>query len=101
MKDCIRKYQFDLLFKLGKLVVVLPHSNASEERVFNIVKKNKKPSRASMGFITLGSILAVKLANPNATKVNPDKALLKSSKSAIWEYNKRNPSSSSTVTTKK
>ena len=101
MKDCIGKYQFDLLFKVTKLVLVLPHSNASEKRMFSMVKKNKTPFRASMGFNTLGFILAVKLANPNATKFKPDKALLKSAKSATWEYSKRHASSSSIITTKK
>ena len=66
-----------------------------------MVKKNKTPFRASMGFNTLGFILAVKLANPNATKFKPDKALLKSAKSATWEYSKRHASSSSIITTKK
>ena len=51
-----------------------------------MVKKNKTPFRASMGFNTLRSILTVKLANPNGKKVNPDKALLKSAKSATCEY---------------
>ena len=103
MKNCIGKYQFDLLFKLAKLVLVLCHSNASEERVFSMVKKNKTPFRASMGFNTFGPILIVKLANSNATKCyKPDKALLlKSAKSTTWEYNKRRVSSPSTITTKK
>ena len=52
----------------------------------SMVKKNKTPFRASMGFNTLRSILTVKLANPNGIKVNPDKALLKSAKSATCEY---------------
>ena len=46
-----------------------------------------------MGFNTLDSILTVKVANTNATKFKPDKALLKSAKSATWEYNKKHPSS--------
>ena len=28
MKDCIGKYQFDLIFKVAKLVLVLPHSKS-------------------------------------------------------------------------
>ena len=75
MKDYIGKHRFDILFKVIKLVLVLPHSNASEERVFSIVRKNKTTFRASMGFNTLGSILTVKLGNLNATKFKPDKAL--------------------------
>ena len=97
MKDCIEKHRFDILFKVVKLVLVLPHSNASEERVFSIIRKNKTTSRACMGFNTLGSILTVKLANPNATKFKADKALLKSAKSATWEYNKRHSSSTSST----
>ena len=89
MKDWIGKNQFDLLLKVSKLVLVLPHSNESEERVFTMVKKNKTPFRTSMGFNTFGYILTVKLANQNATKFIPDKALLKSAKSATWKYNKR------------
>ena len=97
MKDCIGKHRFDILFKVIKLVLVLPHSNASEERVFSIARKNKTTFRAGMGFNTLGSILTVKLANPNATKFKSDKALLKSAKSATWEYNKRHSSTSSST----
>ena len=105
MKDCIGKHRFDILFKVIKLVLVLPHSNASEKRLFRIFRKNKTKFRASMGFNTLGSILTVKLGNLSATKFKPDKALLKSAKRATWEYNKRHSSStsstsSSTVTKK-
>ena len=53
-----------------------------------------------MDFNTLGSILTVKLANPNAAKFKPDKTLLRSVKSATWEYNKKHSSSSSSNTTK-
>ena len=96
MKDCIGKHKFDILFKVIKLVLVLPHSNASEKRLFRIVRKNKTKFRASMGFNTLGSILTVKLANPSAKKFKPD-TLLRSAKSAIWEYNKRHSSSTSST----
>ena len=76
MKECIGKHRFDILFKVVKLVLVLPHSNASEERVFRIVRKNKTTFLARMELNTLGSILTVKLANPNATLFKPDKTLL-------------------------
>ena len=48
MKDCIGKLRFDVLFKIVKLVLVLSHSNASEERVFSIIRKNKTTFRASI-----------------------------------------------------
>ena len=59
IRDCIGKYQLDRLSEIAKLVLVQPHSNASEEKIFSIVKKKKTPFRASMGFHTLGSILTV------------------------------------------
>ena len=96
MKDCIGKHRFDILLKVVKLVLGLPHSNASGKRVFGIICKNKT-FWASMVFNTLGSILTVKLANPNATKFKADKALLKSAKSATWEYSKRHSSSTSST----
>ena len=81
MKDWLGSINLISCSKLRKQLV-LPHSEASEEGVFSMVKKNKTPFRASMGFNTLESILTVKLANPNATKFKPDKTLLKSAKSA-------------------
>ena len=69
-------------------------------RVFSMVKKNETPFRASMSFNTLGFILTVKLANPNATKFKPEKTPLNSAKSETSEYNKRHSSSSSSITTK-
>ena len=96
MKDCIGKHRFDILFKVVNLVLVIPHYNASEKTVLSIIRKNKT-FWASMEFNTLGSILTVKLANPNATKFKSDKALLKSAKSATWEYNKRHSSTSSST----
>ena len=41
MKDCIGKHNFDILFNVVKLVLVLIHSNASKERVFSTARKNK------------------------------------------------------------
>ena len=42
-------------------VLVVPHSNASEERVFSMVRNNKTPFRPSLGLDgTLQSILQVK-----------------------------------------
>lgn len=72
IKDCNEKYRYGILFKLGKLVLVLPNSNASEEKVISMVRINKITFRASVVFNTLGSILRVKSSNPNATKFKPD-----------------------------
>ena len=42
MKDCIGKHRFDILFQVVKLVLVPPHSNASEERVLALFVKIKQ-----------------------------------------------------------
>ena len=60
---CSLKFQH--LPKIAKLVLTLPHSNASEERVFSLIRLNKTPYRSSLDVDgTLSSILTVKLHNP-------------------------------------
>ena len=39
---------FNLLFHVAKFTMVLPHSNAAEERIFSTVAKNKTKFRASL-----------------------------------------------------
>eukprot|EP00731_Ephydatia_muelleri_P025315 Em0017g398a len=55
--------RFNRLSKIAKVVLVIPHSNAQEERIFSMVRKNKtcfRPNLDPKG--TLSSILTVKLA---------------------------------------
>ena len=75
--------------KLARLVLVIPHSNAGEERVFNLIKQNRTPTRSSLSTNgTLSSILQVKLANGDSCiKWNPPEDLLKSAKKATKTYN--------------
>ena len=40
MKSAEGQLMFKRLFKAAKLILVLPHSNAEEERVFSMVRKN-------------------------------------------------------------
>ena len=61
---------------------MLPHSDASEERVFSMGKKSKAPFRASMGFNNLRSI-KVKLTNQNPAYFKAEKALVKSVKAQL------------------
>ena len=44
----------------AKLVLVPPHSNAGEERVFSIIRKNKTPFRPNLGIDK--TLLTIKLA---------------------------------------
>ena len=56
-------FRFPRLASVAKLVFTIPHSNAQEERLFSMVRKNKsafRPSLDSKG--TLSSILTIKLA---------------------------------------
>ena len=82
--------RFKHLPKVAGLVLVLPHSNAVEERLFK--GKNKTESRASMKLKgTLSSLLAMKLQYPEQTVPchmwSPTKELLDSSKKAATAYN--------------
>ena len=50
------------LFKVAKPILVLPHSNAGEERVFSMVRKNKTTFRSSLSMVgSLSSILTILL----------------------------------------
>ena len=72
------------------LVLLIPHSNAQEEHIFSMVCKNKtafQPNLNPKG--TLSSSLTIKLANDvPANQIEPTKDLLKTPKSATWNYNK-------------
>lgn len=81
------------LQKVAELIVVLPHSNAGEERLFSMVHKNKTYSPSSLKLVgTLDKLQAMELKYPKDTspcfKFNPDENLLSSAKRAAKEYNK-------------
>ena len=83
--------RFNRLSKIAKVVLVIPHSNAQEERIFSMVRKNKtcfRPNLDPKG--TLSSILTVKLATKQECHhYEPTKEVLNKAKSATWEYNKQ------------
>uniref|UniRef100_H3AIW8 HAT C-terminal dimerisation domain-containing protein n=1 Tax=Latimeria chalumnae TaxID=7897 RepID=H3AIW8_LATCH len=88
-EDGARK--FDFLFKIAKRILVLPHSNAEEERIFSTMRKNKTTFRASLSNkTTLPSILTCKTNCFNQTPCYtfvPSKSLLQNAKSAASTYN--------------
>uniref|UniRef100_H3ARC8 HAT C-terminal dimerisation domain-containing protein n=1 Tax=Latimeria chalumnae TaxID=7897 RepID=H3ARC8_LATCH len=71
--------RFPSLSRLARLVLVLPHSNADEERVFSLIRKNRTPFRPNLALDgTLSSIIQVKLANPEPCfKFEPTKEVIK------------------------
>ena len=83
--------KFNLLFEVVKYVLVLPHSNAEEERVFSTVAKNKTTFRSNLSNkTTTPSILTCKTNFFNKTpcyKFVPSPALLRNAKRAASTYN--------------
>ncbi len=89
MKSLDSSLRFKLLSKLARLVLVIPHSNAGEERVFSLIKQNKSPGRSNLDAKgTLSSMIQIKLANRDScTKWEPSKDVLKAAKRATKLYN--------------
>ena len=87
--------RFEDLLMVAQLILSIPHSNAEEERLFSLIKRNKMAFRPSLDpEETLASILITKLAM-KGEKLNrmelPDE-ILKKAKKATWEYNKAHSS---------
>ena len=93
-RDVIHEYgcrtQF-VIFASGPL----PNSNADSKRVFSItmVKKIDTDSRFDLGQDTLCALLSCKInIEDNCYQFQPPAELLKSTKSATWDYVKAHPS---------
>ena len=54
--------KFTILASVMKGILVIPHSNASCERAFSVVRKNKTEFRPNLGVETLEAILIEKLS---------------------------------------
>ena len=80
---------FRRLSKVAMLVLLIPHSNADEERIFSMVRKNKTQFRPSLGLDkTLPSILTVKLATEEPCfKFEPDRTVVHKAGKVTWQYN--------------
>ena len=86
--------RFRQLSKVAEIVLVIPHSNAEQERLFSIVRKNKTDSPSKLKLDgTLSSILTMKSQYPEAStpfyKWKPSDQILKDSKKAAITYNKK------------
>ena len=76
--------RFSKLSIAALLVLTLPHSNADEERVFSLIKKNKTEFRGS-----LCSIITVKMNfDGESHQFIHSASLIKKSKSSTGEYNR-------------
>lgn len=91
IKEGDGRLKFRRLSKVAKLVLTLPHSNASEERIFSMVRKNKTSFRPNLSLeTTLPSLLTVKLATEEPCyKIEPAEEVVKRAGKVTWEYNKQ------------
>ncbi|CAB3994372.1 PREDICTED: uncharacterized protein LOC106702191 [Paramuricea clavata] len=86
------KSKLPLLGKIALSVLVIPHSNTGEERVFSTIRKNKTEfrSRLQLGG-SLNAIMRIKMSIPRELlpcyKWKPSNKLLKKCKSATPLYN--------------
>ena len=82
------RFEFDQLFKVARVILTIPHSNAEEERIFSLINKNKTSARSSLLLEgTLSSIITVKIHITDPLDWKPSEVLLKTAKKATMEYN--------------
>ena len=81
--------QFDLLFRVAKTILTIPHSNASEERIFSYISKCKTPSRSPLHLDgSLSSIMVLKTHISDPLEWKPTKEVLEKAKGATRQYNR-------------
>ena len=83
-KDSTGQPMFPILSNVMLSILCIPHSNASCERVFSQVRKNKTDQRASMGAETLNALMVVKATCGNPGERNYSDSELKAIKSAYY-----------------
>ena len=81
------------LSKVASAVLTIPHSNAGEERVFSMIKKNKTDFRSKMDLRRLlSSIMTIKMNKPanllTCHRFKPSNILLTKCKAARREYSR-------------
>ena len=92
LKDWIGCPRFPRLTKVAKLILVIPHSNAEEERVFSLVRKNKNCFRQNVDVDeSLASIITCKLTmeEESVTKLSISDDIISTAKQATTKYNKQ------------
>ena len=86
MKLTDENLKFGRLCKVAKTVLILLHSNAGEERVFSMIRKNKTPFCGSLAVNgMLSSLMTIKFANCH--QFGPPVEVLTSAKKATCNYN--------------
>ena len=83
--------------EIALAILVVPHSNAANERVFSMIRKNKTKFRSRLDLSkSLNFVMRVKMSLPEQIQPcyrwKPDKELLKKCKSTCKEYNRAHSS---------
>ena len=82
--------EFDLLAKVARCIMTIPHSNASKERIFSLINKNKTPSGSLLqADDMLSSLLIVKTHIKDPLRWNPLESLIQKVKRATKVYNEQ------------
>lgn len=81
--------RFSELTRLMKALLCIPHSNASSERVFSMVRKIVTENRMLLDNSTVCALLSCKINHTGqAYKYTPSQKVLRNAKSATYVYNK-------------
>ena len=79
--------RFPHLARVMTTMSVIAHSNADSERVFSMCRKIDTDARSQLGNDTLRALLSCKInTDEPCYEFRPDSDLLKSAKSATWNY---------------
>ena len=88
MKDTSGKLKYNLLWKVIQIVLVIPHSNAEDERIFSVVRKNLNEYRPNLSSDTLSDLMVEKMSmlskNEKCYESNFSKELTTKLKSATY-----------------
>ena len=85
------RQRFGKLSKTAMLVLTIPHSNAAEERVFSMIRKNQTSFRPSLDpKEILSSLITIKMEveNRGEDKYSFPPTVIREAKSATRKYNR-------------
>ena len=79
--------QFDILCRLSRVLLTLPHSNADTERTFSVLRKIQQDSRGNLDQKTIESLLSCKVNNSViCSEFKPCSELVNSARKACSLY---------------
>ena len=78
--------RYNVLARFMLVLLTLPHSNASCERLFSMVRKIMTENRTSLANDTLDALLSCKVNGPDCLSFQPSQQVLRAAKSATMEY---------------